>query len=193
MSGELDKFIRDHREEFDAANPPAAVWQKIESGLDNGVHKKRMSGIFLRFAAAAAILFLVVTAVYLLSVRKEVSPGTTVTVRKDSVEPVPGELNGHTEISEFSRLVALKQEELKQLAPEKPELYSRFMKDINQLDSSYTALKNQLPVSPNPEAILQAMAQNLQLQLNVLNQQLSIIQQIRKSKNESNEKVKQVI
>jgi hypothetical protein len=41
--------------------------------------------------------------------------------------------------------------------------------------------------------LIEAMIQNLQLQLNVLNQQLNIIQQIKQSKNNNHEKNKSII
>jgi len=56
------------------------------------------------------------------------------------------------------------------------------------LDSSYNSLKNQLNATPNREMLLEAMIQNLQLQLNVLNQQLNIINQIKESKKYNHEK-----
>ncbi len=89
---------------------------------------------------------------------------------------------------QFAKLIETKQEELKVLAKEQPQLYKKFTTDINQLDSSYNALKNQLTVTPNKEMLIEAMIQNLQLQLNVLNQQLNIINQIKNSKSNSNEK-----
>src|SRR5207342_466801 len=97
------------------------------------------------------------------------------------------------QVNEFAKLVALKQEELKALAPEQPELYQQFSTDINQLDSSYKSLKNQLGATPNREMLIEAMIQNLQLQLNVLNQQLNIINQIKQSKSNKHEKNTQTI
>ena len=78
--------------------------------------------------------------------------------------------------------IPLKQEELKVLSKEQPVLYRKFTEDIIQLDSSYKALKDQLSVTPNKEMLVEAMIQNLELQLNVLNQQLNIIHQIKQSK-----------
>ena len=85
-------------------------------------------------------------------------------------------------------MIDTKQEELKALAKEQPELYQQFTTAINQLDSSYNTLKNQLSATPNREMLLEAMIQNLQLQLNVLNQQLNIINQIKESKKYYHEK-----
>ena len=93
----------------------------------------------------------------------------------------------------FVKMIDTKQEELKALAKEQPELYREFTTAITQLDSSYNTLKSQLSSTPNTEMLLEAMIQNLQLQLNVLNQQLNIIHQIKESKKYSHEKIDQKI
>jgi len=97
------------------------------------------------------------------------------------------------EMNEFAKLIALKQDELKLLSKEQPELYQKFTRDINQLDTTYITLKKQLSIAPNKELLIEAMIQNLQLQLQVLNQQLNIINQIKKSKNDSHDKNEIVI
>jgi hypothetical protein len=61
------------------------------------------------------------------------------------------------------------------------------------LDSSYNTLKDQLSATPNREMLLEAMVQNLQLQLNVLNQQLNIIHQIKEQKKYNHAKTNQNI
>ena len=97
------------------------------------------------------------------------------------------------QMNQFVQLIGLKQDQLKTLAKEQPELYKKFTSAINQLDSSYNTLKNQLSSTPNRELLLGAMIQNLQLQLNVLNQQLNIINQIKESKKYNDEKINQTI
>jgi hypothetical protein len=122
---------------------------------------------------------------------KTTDPGTA-TVKNDSASDINAIAPEYApEVNEFAKLVAIKQEELKALAPEQPELYRKFTTDINQLDSSYRSLKNQLGATPNREMLIEAMIQNLQLQLNVLNQQLNIINQIKQSKKDSHEKISQ--
>jgi hypothetical protein len=61
------------------------------------------------------------------------------------------------------------------------------------LDTTYITLKKQLSIAPNKELLIEAMIQNLQLQLQVLNQQLNIINQIKKSKNDNHDKNEIVI
>ena len=92
------------------------------------------------------------------------------------------------QVVQFTSLIDKKQNELKSIEKDRPELYQKFSADIQRLDSTYSALKLQLPVNPNKEELLQAMIYNLQLQINLLNQQLNIIQKIKHSKTQGDEK-----
>jgi hypothetical protein len=91
------------------------------------------------------------------------------------------------EVFHFTQLIELKQNELKQIEKEHPELYHQFVRDINKLDSSYQALKMELPRNANRELLLEAMIQNLKLQSDLLNQQLFIIKKINESNSKSND------
>jgi hypothetical protein len=82
----------------------------------------------------------------------------------------------------YSKLIEIKQEELKTLEKDEPLLYKQFSGDVEKLDKVYHSLKKQLPENSNPEQVMEAMISNLQLQMNLLNRQLKIIKQIKHSK-----------
>ena len=86
------------------------------------------------------------------------------------------------EMYHYARLVELKHKELKTIEKDEPLLYKQFASDVNKLDSVYRNLQEQLPTNPNREQLLEAMLQNLQLQMGLLNHQLDIIKQINHSK-----------
>jgi hypothetical protein len=92
------------------------------------------------------------------------------------------------EMYHYAKLVEIKQKELKTIEKDEPLLYKQFSMDVNKLDSSYHALQQQLTKNPNREQILEAMLQNLQLQMGLLNHQLDIIKQINHSKQSAYEK-----
>lgn len=188
MSRKLEKFIGDHRNEMDDAMPSEKVWQQIEAEV---IPKKKRVFILTplyKWSIAAAVIITAGVTVFIMNANKSTTPAT-VAVKNDSATDIGIIAPEYApEVNEFVKLVALKQDELKALAPEQPELYRKFATDIYQLDSSYTSLKNQLRSTPNREVLIEAMIQNLQLQLNVLNQQLSIINQIKQSKKVSHEK-----
>ena len=92
------------------------------------------------------------------------------------------ESNYKEEMFHYARLVEIKHQELKKIEKDEPLLYKQFAADVNKLDSVYHTLENQLPKNPNREQLLEAMRQNLQLQMDLLNHQLEIIKQINHSK-----------
>jgi len=92
------------------------------------------------------------------------------------------------EMVHYARLVELKHKELKVIEKDEPLLYRQFASDVNKLDSVYHSLQQELPTNPNKEQLLEAMLQNLQLQMGLLNHQLDIIKQINHSKKTAYEK-----
>ena len=186
MSKRLDDFIRNHRDEFDSDLPTPQVWNKIDERLSGNPKKAKVVPInWMRWSAAAAIVILFGAATLYWFNSKPVDAGR-VTVKNEVDAPVPvvvdssllNEINPAyaKELYHFTQLIELKQDELKQ-----------FVSDIDKLDSSYNVLKRELPANPNREQLLEAMIHNLQVQMDMLNQQLQIIQQIKQSKNKNND------
>ena len=190
MSNKLKKFIWDNRKAFDDENPSEKVWEKIEALLI--VQKKKKFGPvpFYKWGMAAAAMLIIASGVYSISNKRSTATMVVATSEPDINKLAP---EYALQMNQFVQLIGLKQDQLKTLAKEQPELYKKFTSAINQLDSSYNTLKNQLSSTPNRELLLGAMIQNLQLQLNVLNQQLNIINQIKESKKYNDEKINQTI
>jgi hypothetical protein len=197
MRSPLEQFIRDNREQFDNDEPRPQVWSELEKQLAPPETKGKVLAMkFLRLGIAAAILVLAGIGVFYLVIGTtgksdpvaqnqgtKTNPATTEDKLLEEIHP------GYAkEVYHFTQLIELKQTELKQIEKDNPELYKQFLGDIYKLDSSYLLLKNELPVNPNREELLEAMIQNLRLQTELLNQQLFIIKQIKQSKSKTNEK-----
>ena len=188
----LEKFINNNRGEFDDMVPSEKLWQQVEAAITKKPGKLFRLSPVIRWSTAAAVLIIVAAAAFTLINKKNPVEKTLIAKSKDTVVTdlitlAPEEA---PEMNQFAKLIAGKQEELKLLSKEQPALYQKFAKDITQLDSSYNILKNKLSITPNREMLIEAMIQNLELQLNVLNQQLNIIQQIKQSKKHNHEKNK---
>ncbi len=185
MSNKLKNFIGDNRKAFDDEKPSDKVWENIEASFSEKKKKKFILTPLYKWSMAAAAVLILASGVYFFVIKepkeKIVTASTETEIDKLAPEYAP-------QMNQFVKMIYTKQEELKLLAKEQPELYQQFTTAINQLDSSYNTLKNQLSATPNKEMLLDAMIQNLQLQLNVLNQQLNIIHQIKESKKYSHEK-----
>jgi hypothetical protein len=92
------------------------------------------------------------------------------------------------EMYHFAKLVELRHKELSKIVKDEPLLYRQFAGEVNKLDSVYRLLEKQLPQNPNREQLIEAMIQNLQLQMDLLNHQLTIVKQINHSKKSAYEK-----
>lgn len=189
----LEKFINENRNAFDDEVPSNKIWQGVESAISEKKKSKLVSMTSgFKWSIAAAVVILAGLGIFFKMQQTtpaidtvKVKPDTTATAEIAVITP-----DESPEVNQFAKLIALKQDELKKLAKEQPELYQKFTKDINQLDTTYITLKKQLSSTPNKELLIEAMIQNLQLQLQVLNQQLHIINQIKNSKNDGHEKDK---
>ena len=165
------------------------VWQNIEGTFSAKQKKKFILTPLYKWSMAAAAVLVIASGIYLFMHKNK---DTAIEYAGNTPAPDTVTTIDAPEVNQFAKMIALKQEELRSLAKDQPELYQRFTKDIDQLDSSYNILKKQLSATPNWELLLEAMIQNLQLQLNVLNQQFNIINQI-KQKKYSHEKIDQTI
>lgn len=191
MSNKLEQFIRDNREEFDSEEPRPQLWKNMRADIEN--KNKRNDKVFhlsfLRWTAAAAIIVMILGMFYYMNRQQGAEnfaahePSIQAQDELSKINPAYAK-----EVYHFTQLIELKQNELKQIEKEHPELYGQFVNDIHKLDSSYQALRAELPANHDPETLLEAMLQNLRLQADLLNQQLTIIKQIKQNKQTSHEK-----
>lgn len=183
----LEKFIRDNRDSFEQDGPSAGLWERIADQLPNQpaaaqpaqpfqtIHRQRTRyrGTWTRsywtWAASIALLLL---AGGLWWANDRYRP----TSQPDVVAFSPTYAK---EVAQYSSLIDAKRSELKHLTESNPELYGDFAQDLNRLEASYKGLKKELPNTPNQEVLIQAMIQNLQLQIDLLNEQLRVIQRIK--------------
>ena len=184
MSKRLEQFIKENRSQLDSYEPADKVWQAIEKNLTGNGERfaaiKQM--IWIKWVAVAAIFVLVASTIYFF-----LPPDPKNAITHEAVNTgLPPEYA--EEVYHFTRLIEIKHKELQKIEKEHPTLYRQFAGDINKLDSNYQVLKKELPDNPNQEMLIQAMIGNLKWQIDLLNQQLTIIQKIKLSKKSANEK-----
>ncbi len=139
-----------------------------------------------KWTAAAAILCIVLTSVYFLYVRKQQSQ-TTAQQIKEKEDPGARYPEYKTEINYAFNVILARQQELKKATADNPELYQKFLADLQVLDSTYGILQKQASQTPNRDVILKAMIQNLQLQAELLYRQLIITNEIKKDNRQNND------
>lgn len=166
----MEEFIKAHRKEFDIKTPSDELWGRIDKALDQ--EKKTVKWpVWLGIAAS----LLLVLGVLMFNHHKadhqpELADISRVYARKEL---------------RFASLIEEKKDSLQIYASKNPKLYARFNADLNELGSDYEALKRELPQSPNQRVVVRAMVKNLELQLQVINQQLSIINDVNQYKEEN--------
>lgn len=184
MTDRLKNYIDANRPVFDSDEPRAELFARIDEKMHNKPARSSRL-IFWKRAAIFIGIFLLGAGAVLLTVKNNSSNSSTeptLTIKKeqnpDEISFI-GDASYARQILQFREVIGLKQEELKQLKKDYPDLYKQFVDDVNELDSSYESLKIKLAETPNKEMLLEAMIQNLQLQSELLNRQLLIIKEIK--------------
>jgi hypothetical protein len=194
MSSNLEKYINANRSDFDSDQPPAEIWNKIESTLPVKKQSKYFSiKDMYKWAGVAALACILLTSVYFLYIRKKEKvtaaaeiPKPGQSTNKDELSDISPEYAA--EASKFYHTIETRQKELKNATTDRPELYQEFLSDLKVLDSNYSMLQKQAAQTSNRDVIMKAMLQNLQLQAELLYRQLTITNEIKQPKNQKNEK-----
>lgn len=173
MSRKMEEYIREHKKAFDTELPSDQLWSKIENELNREKLKKPWRVPLWLGIAASLIVIITVTFIS--------------TYRNRGTDADIAELNPSFAKKEvrFASLIAEKKDSLQVYAKENPALYEQFSSDLERLGADYEQLKKELQNSPNQRLIVNAMVKNLKLQLQVINQQLSIINEVNQYKKEN--------
>lgn len=191
----LERFIRDNREDFDHYEAPAGLWAKIDKSLGEDLTENQkdesFSGPDIReivslqplplsmssritsrkiwaIAASIALLIGCFSIFYLKN-----SPEST----EQIVAQIAPQYND--KMVQYASLIETKREEIRQIETHDPALYKEFAFEIEKLNQDYQNLKDELPQTPNQGELVEAMIQNLRVQLDILNRQLIIIQKVK--------------
>lgn len=191
MSSGIEKFITNHRGEFDDTGPSPGVWNQIEKSVPGSAsHKRSMLRMYIKRIAVAASILIGVVSLYVLIERY--SHEEPVSVAEPAVEetrePAGPPHDYAILLSQASQEVEQRQSTLEKAVVDFPELNRRFQEDLKVLDSTYHMLKTQAAQSVNSDVIMKAMIQNLELKSELLSRQLIILQQFKTSKNTAYEK-----
>jgi hypothetical protein len=113
------------------------------------------------------------------------SPAQTTVSGQSETHALPADF---VEAEEFySRQIALSVGEIQKFTTSKPtqEQALAFLNDVKVLEDQYEVLKNEILEEGNLEQVTAAMVRNLQIRIELLNRQLTILQNIETQKNEN--------
>ena len=185
----LERFIRDNREDFDHHEVPAGLWAKIDKSLGEDLIENQLYGSSVdnpemhnqttvkiitnwrkiwAIAASIALLIGCFSVFYFKN-----SPEST----EQIVAEVAPQYND--KMVQYASLIETKREEIREIETHDPVLYKEFSTEIEKLNQDYQNLREELPQTPNQGELVEAMIQNLRVQLDILNRQLIIIQKVK--------------
>ena len=174
MSNKSEGTVKDNKKEFEVKGPSNELWAKIEAELDKKQQPKKSIKLYQWMSIAAMLIISV--GVYFTYNYKQAN--STIEIAQVSPEFSQKEVRFVNQIEE-------KRDSLAVYATENPELYQQFTADLKNLDAEYEKLKLELQKTPNQLFVVKAMVKNREMQLQVLKQQLSIINQVNQYKKES--------
>lgn len=166
----IEKFIIANKSEFDDDTPSDQMWQQIELNLKMKRKKNRIRSI----SVAASLLILFASSMFLFQLKNDNSINTDKVVNQEVLDAQ----------TQFSSLIEIKRSELNQYKNAQPELINELNKQLKDLQLNYNALLPQLKDENKKDLIVQALIENLQLQLEVLNRSLEIVQNLNNQNHE---------
>ena len=211
---ELDKspiegFVEAHQSDFDTHEPPASLWANISEELEKdageaekesakiiGLQKpERTVSVKVVWQIAASFLLLLVASVLfqnwylnqnngeLANRNKREEPSLEQKVAQLAPELLEAEAYYSQQISQ--KLVQLRSMDLAELGIDEVQ----FEQQIGMLDSAYTQMKTDLVESAANERVLNAMIENLQMRMEMLNSQLQILEKVNQIKQDKNNEI----
>lgn len=169
----IETYIKEHKKEFDLKMPSDQLWSRIDAALTKEKIKRPYRVTF--WLGITASLMVLMAFVFVYSNRKRDKD-----LNIADINPVYAQKE-----QRFASLIEEKKDSLQVYAKKNPVLYAHFSADLNKLGSDYERLKKELQNSPNQKVVVKAMVKNLELQLQVINQQLSIINEVNQYKEEN--------
>lgn len=180
MKDKLEDFIQSHRQQFDDLDPRPETWDKIRQSLNQD---KKKDYTWVWKIAAAVFLCLSVG----LAVERSMQVDNSQMAVADEQSLVPGTKELKEVETYYAQLIGKKRAEIELVIERKGLGDVELLKDMEQLDAMYLKLKKDLKRNQNDERLINAMIQNLQLRVEILNKQLKILERI--SKQEEDEKI----
>lgn len=174
----LEKFILQNRPSFDTAVPGLKVWAEIDRRLEQQTKPRIIRMKLLRFAAAAAVLVAVSCVIGFQAGSKSAAARALADISPE-----------HADMERFFKSEI--NEKMAQLASYEQDGFVR--PDLDELDAVYEDLKKELELAPvgSEEKVIQAMIDNYQTKIKILEQVLDKVQTTEQTnlKNEENEEI----
>jgi len=176
----LEKYILDHREQFDDQEPDPAIWEKVDTHRP-AIIRINWKDIAWKAAAVAAIFVASYFFHDFMASRNENSHKLMGRQNEDA-SPIVKELIEAE--AYYSSQIDQKKDEVFRLTASNPEVRHEIDMEIGDLDRVFSELKNDLKDNADNEEVIEAMIQNYRLKLDILEEMLRQLKQSNDSQNE---------
>ncbi|PIB34606.1 hypothetical protein BFP72_03870 [Reichenbachiella sp. 5M10] len=179
MKDRLEKWVVEHRNDFDDLEPRSDLWDRIAGDME----KRNAESIPLKKYAwvwqAAAVVFVCVTLGLLVerSLKQPIDVAGPVEVEQEDIQEVE---------RYYTALIQERKAEIRLVMSQSDVMDEQLLDDLDDLDLMYAELKKDLAKNQNNEKLIHAMIRNLQLRVEILNKQLKILDQLIKYENDEN-------
>lgn len=190
MRDHLEKYILANKRELDVHRPSPQLWDRIyrdlatppalETPVPEPIQQRRPFFTWKIAAAIAVIAF--------------VSGGLfwKMTVQPLSSEPVTSNVE-HTQLHQmeayYQTAIKAKENQIRLFQQGGVQPDNALFFQLQRLQDLYQDLRKELPESQDPDVVVNAMMQNLTMQMEILNQQLMILEQIKSMTNEKDSRL----
>jgi hypothetical protein len=176
----LEKYILDHRDQFDDQEPDPAIWDRVETRKAPLI-RINWKDVAWKAAAVAAI-FVASYFFHDYMASRNQSPEKLFGKKLEDASPMVRELIEAE--AYYSSMISQKQDEIFQLTASNPEIRHEIDMEMVDLDRVYSELKEDLKDNAHNEEVIEAMIQNYRLKLDILEEMLSQLKQSDESQNE---------
>lgn len=176
MNDKLKKYVTQNRKDFDDQVPSPAVWEAISQELPQVQAKPKRNNIIklnTRFLWMAAAVFIgaVVTIGYQGATIKQLKTGSVAVVTEsDDTAEEPWELP--SDLQNLDQVYVQQVNTTMDLLESYPEEAEELRDELKDLDAEFDALKAELGHEYSSEEVLQAMIENYQFKLELLERTL---------------------
>ncbi|OFX23792.1 MAG: hypothetical protein A2041_12515 [Bacteroidetes bacterium GWA2_31_9b] len=167
----IDHIIQENRSVFDSQEPREGHFERFEQKLNMLQKRKARFTLSFILKAAAVTLLVTLSGLYVyeqIIPQKEISNG----IALHQISPEYNEVEIY-----YSTLVSQKYHEINSLEFSDSTQKAILITELNQMDSIYENLKNDLKINPTDERVINAMIQHYQLKVEVMNQILNQLHQ----------------
>jgi hypothetical protein len=149
----LESFVNENRHEFDPLEPSDNLWEAISNRLNEQPGKRIRKLTGLKIAAMVAVVAISSAILY-----KVLLPESQQAVSAVQVDPEVQELMEAEAF--YAQEVSGKMAEIQKCYKVNPELKSEIEGDLNELETMYRSLKNDLKDNISNKEVIEAMIEN---------------------------------